>query len=141
MQRFGKTRLHFKWLLSRMGSNLFDTGGSIPSYSPSFPLWSGSENLYFIRFCPPLIGRISLSWLIESFSWLVRISSFYHFFYGVHGVYGAVSTHHKPWHCAPSILLFPNCILFSFHFTFKDAVTLSACFFLMLYFKRMSIIR
>ena len=38
-----------------MGSNLFDTGGSIPSYSP---LWSESQNLYFTRFCPLLIGRI-----------------------------------------------------------------------------------
>ena len=41
--------------VSRMGSNLFDTGGSIPSYSP---LWSESQNLYFTRFCPLLIGRI-----------------------------------------------------------------------------------
>jgi len=40
-----------------MGSNLFDTGGSLPSYSSSFPLWSGSQNLYFTRFRPLLIGR------------------------------------------------------------------------------------
>ena len=69
--------------LSRMGSNLFDTGGSIPSYSPSFPpLWSGSENLYF-----------ALSWLVRissfyhfffALSWLVRISPFYHFFYSIY---------------------------------------------------------
>ncbi len=37
--------------LSRMGSNLFDTGGSSSSNSPLFPpFWSGSENLYFASF-------------------------------------------------------------------------------------------
>jgi len=40
-----------------MGSNLFDTGGSLPSYSLSFlpPFWSESQNLYSPRF-----------WLVES---------------------------------------------------------------------------
>jgi len=42
-------------LVSRMGSNLFDTGGSTPSYFP--PFWSGSENLYFPCFSSLLIGR------------------------------------------------------------------------------------
>ena len=40
-------------IVSRMGSNLFDTGGSTPSYFPS--VWSDSENLYF-----PVFGSSSL---------------------------------------------------------------------------------
>ncbi len=56
--------------LSRMVSNLFDTEGFIPSYSP---LWSESQNLYFIRFCPLLIGRIlSSDWSVYRPSWPPR---------------------------------------------------------------------
>jgi len=42
--------------LSRMGSNLFDTGGSTPSYFPS--VWSDSEKLYF-----PVLG-LPRFWLV-----------------------------------------------------------------------------
>jgi len=61
-------------VLSRMGSNLFDTGGSTPSYSPSFTLRSGSQNLYFICVFPPLIGWISLpDWSSLSPDWSVSL--------------------------------------------------------------------
>jgi len=49
---------HIVSIISRMRSNLFDTGGSTPSYFPS--VWSDSENLYFSVFGLPRFWLVGL---------------------------------------------------------------------------------